>query len=232
MFLYILKKKKIANKKKTKRAQKMNRKQSFTEYDDDDTSSNSSASPSVPKQARHDELPTTEPAPTTTTTMTTNTTVAADEEILEYVLLTKEAKAPTKATPDAAGFDLYSPRAYEIFPRGYVETEGDQPSTGTAFIPLDLSIQVPAGCYGRIAPRSGMAAKFQMDVLAGTIDRDFLGNVTVGLINHGQTKYVIYPGDRIAQLIPERISYPKLVERKTPFTATKRGTNGFGSTGV
>lgn len=95
----------------------------------------------------------------------------------------------------------------------------------------DLQIAVPEGCYGRVAPRSGLAAKKFIDVGAGVIDYDYRGNVGVVLFNFGDEDFKVSKGDRIAQLICERICYPRLEECKT-LDVTERGVGGFGSTGT
>lgn len=101
-----------------------------------------------------------------------------------------------------------------------------------AMVPTDLSIAVPAGCYGRVAPRSGLAVKNFIDVGAGVVDEDYRGHVNVVLFNFSKsTDFVIKQGDRIAQLILERIS-PATVLECDDLDATVRGTGGFGSTGV
>lgn len=95
----------------------------------------------------------------------------------------------------------------------------------------DIQIAVPSGCYGRVAPRSGLAHKNFIDVGAGVIDRDYRGNVGVILFNFGKDVFRVKKGDRIAQLICEKISYPRL-EECTTLTETVRGEGGFGSTGI
>lgn len=95
----------------------------------------------------------------------------------------------------------------------------------------DIQVELPSGCYGRVAPRSGLAAKNHIDVGAGVIDEDYRGNVGVVLFNHAQADFDVKRGDRIAQLICERIFYPELVEVST-LNETERGAGGFGSTGT
>lgn len=95
----------------------------------------------------------------------------------------------------------------------------------------DLAVEVPAGCYGRVAPRSGLAAKHHIDVGAGVIDEDYRGNVGVVLFNHGAEPFVVQRGDRIAQLICERCVLPELLEVDS-LDETQRGAGGFGSTGT
>lgn len=87
------------------------------------------------------------------------------------------------------------------------------------------------GCYGRIAPRSGLAWKNHIDVGAGVIDEDYRGNIGVVLFNHSDQEFKVTKGDRIAQLICQRIDYPVLQE-VTNLDNTSRGAGGFGSTGT
>ncbi|XP_032831833.2 deoxyuridine 5'-triphosphate nucleotidohydrolase, mitochondrial isoform X2 [Petromyzon marinus] len=98
-------------------------------------------------------------------------------------------------------------------------------------VQTDIQIALPAGCYGRIAPRSGLAAKHGIDVGAGVVDEDYRGNVGVVLFNFGKKPFVVKRGDRIAQLICEKIFYPQL-EECTSLENTERGSGGFGSTGT
>jgi dUTP pyrophosphatase len=74
-----------------------------------------------------------------------------------------------------------------------------------AIVKTDIQIALPSGCYGRVAPRSGLAAKHFIDVGAGVIDEDYRRNVGVILFNFGKEKFKVKKGDPIAQLICERI---------------------------
>jgi len=118
----------------------------------------------------------------------------------------------------AAGYDLYSAYDYVI------------PAQGKVIAKTDISIRVPDGTYGRIAPRSGLSAKHHIDVGAGVVDQDYTGNVGVVLFNHAQAEFEIKKGDRIAQLVCEKIEYPE-IEEVTSLNSTDRGEGGFGSTG-
>lgn len=120
--------------------------------------------------------------------------------ILRFKKITKNAYAPSKGSKLAAGFDLYS--AYDAV----------VPAYGKALIKTDIQVELPSGCYGRVAPRSGMSWKHHIDVGAGVIDRDYRGNVGVVLFNHAKTDFEVKKGDRVAQLICERILYPELEE--------------------
>ncbi|XP_026463379.1 deoxyuridine 5'-triphosphate nucleotidohydrolase, mitochondrial [Ctenocephalides felis] len=138
---------------------------------------------------------------------------------LRYTKLSENAFPPTKGSEKAAGYDLKSAYDYVV------------PARDKLVIKTDLQIELPSECYGRIAPRSGLAAKNFIDVGAGVIDEDYRGNVGVVLFNHSAADFIVNRGDRIAQLICERIYYPKLEEVKS-LTETTRGEAGFGSTGT
>ena len=98
-------------------------------------------------------------------------------------------------------------------------------------VQTDLQIQLPEGCYGRIAPRSGLALKHHIDIGGGIVDEDYRGNLGVILYNHSDVPFTVSRGDRIAQLICQQICYPKLEEVKV-LSITERGDRGFGSTGI
>nr|XP_021486967.1 deoxyuridine 5'-triphosphate nucleotidohydrolase, mitochondrial [Meriones unguiculatus] len=143
---------------------------------------------------------------------------AEDGARLRFVRLSEHATAPTRGSARAAGYDLYSAYDYTI------------PPMEKAIVKTDIQIAVPSGCYGRVAPRSGLAVKHFIDVGAGVIDEDYRGNVGVVLFNFGKEKFEVKKGDRVAQLICERIFYPDLEEVQA-LDDTERGTGGFGSTG-
>jgi dUTP pyrophosphatase len=94
-----------------------------------------------------------------------------------------------------------------------------------------LSIAIPENTYARIAPRSGLAWKHFIDVGAGVIDYDYRGAVGVVLFNHSDVDFAVKVGDRVAQMVLERISMAGVVEVQE-LSATARGAGGFGSTGV
>ena len=145
---------------------------------------------------------------------------------LNVTKLTPVAILPVRATPGAAGYDLFSIDSYVVLPGRRVVV-----STGVV-------INLPPGTYGRIAPRSGLAVKHGLDTLAGVIDPDYTGEVKVVLQNLDVSQpFVIRPGYRIAQLILERYETPDVVEIPGECTglvdtSTARGAAGFGSTGL
>ena len=126
---------------------------------------------------------------------------------------------PTRGSPFAAGFDLASAERTVI------------KANGKGIVKTDLSIACPPGTYARIAPRSGLAVKNFVDVGAETVDADYRGEVGVVLFNFGDKDFVIEKGDRVAQLILERVAMVNAVE-VDELSDTMRGEGGFGSTGV
>lgn len=143
----------------------------------------------------------------------------SSSSVLKFAKLSDKAFSPVKGNAAAAGFDLRSAYEYVI------------PAKGKELVKTDLQIAVPEGTYGRVAPRSGLAWKNHVDVGAGVIDQDYRGNVGVVIFNHGENELKVERGDRVAQLICEKIEYPELLEMKS-LDSTERGDAGFGSTGM
>ncbi|KAM4593991.1 deoxyuridine 5'-triphosphate nucleotidohydrolase, mitochondrial isoform 2-T2 [Odontesthes bonariensis] len=141
-----------------------------------------------------------------------------ETSVLRFAKLSEHATAPTRGSAKAAGYDLYSAYDYSVGPMD------------KAIVKTDIQIAVPHGCYGRVAPRSGLAAKHFIDVGAGVVDEDYRGNVGVVLFNFSKDTFEVKKGDRVAQLVCERICYPDLIEQET-LDDTERGAGGFGSTG-
>src|SRR5271155_5833085 len=113
--------------------------------------------------------------------------------MLYVKLLSQDATVPTRATKYSAGYDLYSNESVMIFPRG------------RALVKTGISVAFSTECYGRIAPRSGLAVKSGLDVGAGVIDPDYRGEIMVLLFNHSDSSVGIKTGDKIAQMILEKI---------------------------
>lgn len=133
--------------------------------------------------------------------------------------LNEDALVPTRSNPGDAGYDLYADRVVILEPLALV------------MVPTGIAISIPPDCYGRIAPRSGLAWKHQLDVFAGVVDSSYRGEVKVLLKNHGSHPVTLQKGDRVAQLIFERIYTPEL-EVVDCLDESARGGGGFGSTGV
>ena len=110
--------------------------------------------------------------------------------------LRNNAAIPKRTSEEAAGYDIASAEDTAV------------PAKGKAVIKTGVSIAIPEGCYGRIAPRSGLTVKKFIDVGAGVIDADYRGEVGVVLFNHSEEDFEVKAGDRIAQLILEKIATP------------------------
>ncbi len=141
------------------------------------------------------------------------------KEMLQVTKLSDQAVLPTKRSVVAAGYDLHSAYNYTI------------PARGKVLAKTDLQVRVPQGTYGRVAPRSGLAWKNHINIGAGVVDEDYRGNLGVVMFNHADVEFIVKVGDRIAQLVCERISCPELQELNSLDT-TQRGEGGFGSTGT
>ena len=139
--------------------------------------------------------------------------------ILKVQKLNNNAALPKRSTEGAAGYDLCASQNCII------------PAKGKGLVKTGLSLSFPSSLYARIAPRSGLALKKFIDVGAGVVDADYRGEVGVVLFNHGDQDFEVKMGDRIAQLISEKISTPE-VEEVSALEDIVCGTGGFGSTGV
>lgn len=132
------------------------------------------------------------------------------------------SKMPSYGSEYAAGMDITSCEKVTV------------PSHGRALVSTGFSVSMDSDImdkyYLRIAPRSGLAVKNGLTTGAGVIDSDYRGIVKVLLFNHGDEDYVVNVGDRIAQMIMERIMRPHFVQTDT-HEESSRGTGGFGSTG-
>ena len=141
------------------------------------------------------------------------------EEVLRVKRTNVNARLPVRGTEGAAGYDLAAAEAAVI------------PAHGKCLVKTGLQIALPPGCYGRIAPRSGLAIKKFIDVGAGVVDTDYRGEVGVVLFNFSNSDFIVNMGDRIAQLILEKIKTP-VVKELDNLGGTDRGDKGFGSTGM
>lgn len=99
-------------------------------------------------------------------------------------------------------------------------------------VPTGLFIQLPYGYEAQVRPRSGLAVKFGITVLnsPGTIDADYRGEIAVNLINLGDKDFEISNGDRIAQMVINKIEQISF-ESVFFLDETERGAGGHGSTG-
>jgi dUTP pyrophosphatase len=132
--------------------------------------------------------------------------------------LSENAKLPIRGSEWAAGYDLFAAKDDVVFAQKRV------------LIPTDIALSIPSGYYGRIAPRSGLAYKHGIDVLAGVIDADYRGNLGVILYNTNIVEFRVNKGDRIAQLIIEKCHDVEWQETEELETSVRQD-GGFGHTG-
>jgi dUTP pyrophosphatase len=139
-------------------------------------------------------------------------------EPLRFKQLDERAVLPRRGSALAAGLDVYSIEDLKIEPKQ------------RAIARTGLAVGIPPGFYGRVAPRSGLAAKSGLDVLAGVIDSDYRGEVCCLLYNTGDEPIHLAAGSKICQLIVEQIIRPEAAWVRD-LDETARGAGGFGSTG-
>lgn len=131
-------------------------------------------------------------------------------------------RLPEYATIASAGMDLKA-NTDEPFVLGPLERQ---------LVPTGIHIQLPIGYEAQVRPRSGLALKYGITVCntPGTVDADYTGEIGVILVNLSNEKYIVNPGDRIAQLIiskHEKVEWDEVRE----LDDTERGDGGFGHTG-
>ncbi|MCL2576399.1 MAG: dUTP diphosphatase [Defluviitaleaceae bacterium] len=137
----------------------------------------------------------------------------------------RDLPLPSYQTAGAAGMDLFA------------AVENDTPFVlhpmERKVVPCGFKMALPQGYEAQIRPRSGLALKhgISMPNSPGTIDADYRGEVGVLLINLGGEDFVIKRGDRIAQMIINRVEIAELVQVEI-LPNSKRGDGGFGSTGL
>ena len=141
-----------------------------------------------------------------------------DAPLVVPVLLDAGGALPAYASAGAAGADLRASEALEI-------AAGSRAAVATG-----VRLEIPPGHVGLVWPRSGLAVRHGIDTLAGVIDSDYRGELKVVLVNHGDEPFRIAPGDRVAQLLIQRVERVRFtgVEQVAD---TARGSGGFGSTG-
>lgn len=142
----------------------------------------------------------------------------AESRVLTFKRLDPKATLPARGSSDAAGLDIYSIEDVAIEPKQ------------RALVRTGLAVAIPKGYYGRVAPRSGLATKQGLDVLAGVIDSDYRGEVRCLIYNTGDETIHLPAQSKICQLIIEKIITPTAVWADE-ISDTDRGSGGFGSTG-
>ncbi|MCV7153281.1 MAG: dUTP diphosphatase [Mycobacterium sp.] len=145
---------------------------------------------------------------------------------LAVVRLDRDLPLPHRAHDGDAGVDLYSAQDVELAP-------GER-----ALVSTGVAVAIPFGMVGLIHPRSGLAARVGLSIVnsPGTVDAGYRGEIKVSLINLDPVvPIVVRRGDRIAQLLVQRVELPELVEvtsfDEAGLADTTRGDGGHGSSG-
>ena len=135
----------------------------------------------------------------------------------------KDLPLPSYESASAAGMDL----------RVALESPLTILPGQRVLLPTGLKLAIPEGYEVQIRPRSGLAIKHGITMLnsPGTIDADFRGELHLIAINHGQEAYTVQHGDRMAQMVVQKVHQAQLIQVQE-LDETTRGEQGFGSTGV
>lgn len=137
---------------------------------------------------------------------------------LKVKKIVPEAKLPIRAKEGDAGLDLHSVESCVIAPM-----ERRAVRTG-------IALEIPMGCVGLVWDKSGLAAKIGLKTMGGVIDAGYRGEILVVLANLGDEAHAIAVGDKVAQLLVQRVElFP--VEEVSDLPDSERGADGFGSTG-
>ena len=139
-------------------------------------------------------------------------------ESLKKTCRTTGTFIPSYAHPGDAGADLKASESLIV------------PARGQALVSTGLCIELPEGHAGLIWPRSGLAVKHSLDSGAGVIDAKYRGEIKVLLFNHSDENFTIEPGDRIAQLLVQKVENINFLPVES-LDETERNLGGFGSTG-
>jgi len=158
----------------------------------------------------------------------------------------KNAIIPSYQTEGSAGFDFHACIDFNHYAKIFSNLDAEifchNDSKGyfyilkagcVAPIPTGLSVEIPKGYEIQIRPRSGLALKKQITIInsPGTIDEDFKGEIMVILKNSSHKDFMLRHGERVAQGILSRVYKASMIETDV-LTETKRGSSGFGSTGI
>ena len=142
-----------------------------------------------------------------------------DEGVVKTKRTNVNAKLPIRGMAGLAGYDLAMAEAAVV------------PAHGKCLVKTGLSMALPPDCYGKTAPRSGLVLKQFVDVGPGVIDSDYRGELDVILFNFGDEDFILNMGDRIAQLIFEKINTP-IIKETNSLEESGWGAQGYGSTYV
>jgi len=137
---------------------------------------------------------------------------------LKVKRLSKDTPLPAIAYLGDAGFDLYARGGITLAP-------GER-----AKIPSGIALEIPTGYVGLIWDKSGVSNNHGLKTLGGVVDASYRGEVMVGVVNLGSEPYTFNAGEKVAQLLIQKVEHPTFVE-VDELGDTHRGTAGFGSSG-
>jgi dUTP pyrophosphatase len=133
-------------------------------------------------------------------------------------LLHENAITPTRGSEESAGLDIHTIKSVTI------------PPGQRALLKTGIAMSMPAGCTGLIWPRSKLAAKMGVVVLAGVVDSDYRGEIMISLLNTGLNPVEIKAGDKVAQMIIQRHYSDMQIKIVDDLDKTMRGVAGVNST--
>lgn len=142
------------------------------------------------------------------------------DQTLQIELVDTNAKIPSRGTPESAGMDVYA-----------IETADILPNESQLFS-LGWRCRMPAGYVMLVKDKSGRVVKDHLHVLAGVVDSDYRGIVQVYLQNFGKQAITIRQGEKIAQILIQKVWQGNPVQVNSVDMNTERGEGGFGSTGI
>ena len=142
---------------------------------------------------------------------------------MEMKIISRSGAVPAYETTGAAGFDI----------RAWLDAPMTLKAGQRALVPTGLFFEVPEGYEAEVRARSGLAIKHGIGLVngIGTIDSDYRGEVKVPLINWSDEDFIIHSGERIAQVVIQKVEQVDLVLADS-LSDTERGNGGFGHTGV
>ena len=133
-------------------------------------------------------------------------------------LLHENAKLPSRGSDESAGLDLHTIESVIIPPKH------------RALLSTGIAMSMPLGYVGLIWPRSKLAAKMGIDVLAGVVDSDYRGEIMISLLNTGFNSVEIKSGDKVAQMIIQKHHSDMQINIVDDLDNTMRGKSGVNST--
>ena len=137
---------------------------------------------------------------------------------LQIKQLSESATLPTRSHEHDSGLDLYASEDTLVT------------YTHASVIPTGIAVNIPPGYEGQIRPRSGKSSKTNLRVILGTVDATYNGELGVIADTLNKSEYLVQKGEKIAQLVIQKVELPQLEVVNQFDSQSERGVNGFGST--